>query len=243
MVVAVEPVMIFSPSVGKNVPVALAIVSLDSSMATLRSGDIGTVYSQSLIMLALLGALVLVIIYRLTLKPFEVLREDIDKGLGGELAKVTHEFKMSELNGLWDVINTAIQRLPKDGDSGAGDGQSTKVDPQQFVGPIEMMASTLDLGAVVFGADRNIAYLSPKFEEITGIRASEAIGQGIEAVSLAQSLTVLVQSLFGSVTPGGKTEDRTEFSGVPFKVCFSAFGESSDPSPKGYVMVITRIEE
>ena len=91
----------------------MVVVAIDGSTATMGMGEVLVVYSKTLIYTGLLGLILLCILYRLTLKPFLVLNEDMDKALKGDLSQVTHEFKLEELDPLWDLINSAIQRLPR----------------------------------------------------------------------------------------------------------------------------------
>src|SRR4029077_7609172 len=49
-VVAVEPVKILNPQIGRNVTVGMAVVSIDTSISTLHLGEIGVIYSQSFIL-------------------------------------------------------------------------------------------------------------------------------------------------------------------------------------------------
>ena len=53
----------------------------------------GVIYSETLVLTGILGGIITLILYRITLKPYQTLNEDMDRVLKGELPQVTHEFK------------------------------------------------------------------------------------------------------------------------------------------------------
>jgi PAS domain-containing protein len=243
-VVAVEPIKVYDPRLGKNTSVAMAVVSVDGSLATMGMGEVGVVYSETLILTGLIGGLFLLIMYRLTLKPFQILNEDMDKGLKGDITQVTHEFRFEELNSLWDLINSALQRIPRAngaGGFGAGSGGAEER-PEQFLGALQNAADLAGLGLVFCGPDRKIIAMNPMFEELSGIRADSSVGEEIGSVARDQSLGALVQDLFDRAVPGGDAmiEDY-EFSGVSCKVHAIACGASGDPA-KAFALMVKRSE-
>jgi PAS domain-containing protein len=236
-VIAIEPVKIVRG--GKNVTVAMAIVSLDVSTAVMGMGEVGLIYSQVLIITALVGLLALFIMYRLTLKPLQILGEDMDKALKGEITQVTHEFKWEELNPLWDLINSAIQRIPRGGSADLSSSSEQEVNPEQFIGPIQATAEATGAAVAVCGPDRRVLFISSAFERVTGIRADAAIGQDFGNLGTDQSTGAMVQELFDRVTPGGEavTDDK-EFSGVQYQLYAAGFGTPSDATPRAYVLTV-----
>lgn len=236
-VIAVEPVKVVRG--GKNVTIAMAIVSLDVSTAVMGMGEVGLIYSQVLIITALVGILALFIMYRLTLKPLQLLGEDMDKALKGEITQVTHEFKCEELNPLWDLINSAIQRIPRGGSSELSSSTEQEANPEQFIGPIQATAEATGAAVAVCGPDRRVLFVSSAFERVTGIRADSAVGQDFGNLGTDQSTGAMVQELFDRVTPGGEavTDDK-EFSGVQYQLYAAGFGTPSDTAPRAYVLTV-----
>lgn len=239
-VVAVEPVKVVKG--GKNVAIAMSIVAVDASTAMMGMGEVGVVYSQTLIISGLVGLLMLAIMYRLTLKPFLLLNEDMDKALKGNIPQVTHEFKMEELNPLWDLINSSLQRIPRSSSSeGQGNDAVVEVNPAQYIGPVKMLAESMGLGVAICGPDRRVVFLNEAFTNDTGIRSEVAIGNEFSALGTDESLGKIVQDLFDQSTPGGESvTHETEFSGVQYKLVASAFGSSEDPAAKAYVLTTVK---
>jgi len=240
-VVAIEPVKIFNSMAGRNVIVAMAIVSIDTTLSTPDLGEMGMVYSQTLIMTGILGALIFLILYRLTLKPFLVLNEDMDRALKGDLSQVTHDFKFEELDPLWTIINSAIQRLPRGG-SGGGDMSFGGVAMEDFSSPLKGMGGFMSSGLVVLDGEKKILYMNTSFEDMSGIRADGSLGQEFSAVARDQSLGVFVNDLLDRSSVGSEgIFDDYDFSGVPCKVFGAAFGVSGQ-TPKCYLILAKKGE-
>lgn len=242
-VAAIEPVKVLNTATGRNITIAMALVSLDSSMSVMDVGQVGTVYSHAIIFSGIFGVLAFLVLYRMTMKPFLVLNEDMDRVLKGELTQVTHEFKIEELQGLWDLINSSLQRIPRSG-SASGSGGQGEGGPsaEDYIGSLQGIASMSGAGLVVLNGERKIVYLNSAFEELSGIRADQANGQEISAVARDQALGALVSDLCDRAQPGGEggSEDF-DFSGVPHKVQVVAFGKPSE-SVRCIAMLATRKE-
>jgi PAS domain-containing protein len=242
-VVSIEPIKVFDSRSAQNVVVGMAIVSVDTSLATLQMGEIGMVYAEALVFTGLIGLIALAILYKLTLKPLLVLNEDIDKVLKGDMPEVTHEFQFEELNPLWEIVNATLQRVPR---GGAGDGlvngapSGPTID--DFLGSLKMFGNLSRIGIAVCDQDRRVVHLSPYFEEVTGIRNDNVQGQELQAVANDQAFSSLVADMLGRSAAGseGVVEDF-DFGGVAFKVTATGLG-GVGTTPRGFVMALTKAE-
>ncbi|MGK5082909.1 FHA domain-containing protein [Bdellovibrionota bacterium FG-1] len=241
LVIAVEPVRILSQQAGRNVTVGMAIVSIDTSLSTPDLGEMGMTYSETLVLTGLLGGVILLILYKLTLKPLTQLNEDMDKALKGEMGQVTHEFKFEELNPLWDIINSALQRIPQGGGGGdgllGGMGGNAQQSVEDFVVAFRMLGGVSKLGLLVCDSDRNIIYINTLFEDMSGIRSDHALGQPIAAVARDQSIGPFFNDIFDRASGGEAAEDY-DFSGVTYQCRAVAVGSPA----RCYVFAAARTE-
>lgn len=236
---AIEPVRVLSQQAGRNITVGMAIVSIDTSLATPDFGEMSMTYSETLIMTGLLGGIILFILYKMTLKPLMQLNEDMDKVLKGDMPQVTHEFKFEELDQLWDIINSALQRVPKGGAGGTGFGASGP-SSEEMAGPFKMFGNVSKYPVLVCDSDRKIIYMNSMFEDVSGIRADGAMGQEISAVARDQSMGAFTNDLFDRAQPGseGISEDY-DFSGVSYKCHGACLGSGTG---KVYVLAAVKAE-
>jgi hypothetical protein len=229
LVVAVEPVKIFDSQRARNVVVAMVVVSIDATLLSSDIGEIGLTFAETLILTGILGGILLLILYRLTLRPFQVLSDDMDKVLKGELSEVTREYQLPELNGLWDLINSALSRAnSKSGPGASGEaGGSAAIGLSAVSNFAQLVAAgNTSSGVVVCDADKRVLYMNGKFEDISGIRLDSAQGQDFSAVARDQSLGAFVADLLdrASAALGGEMpSEEYSFSGVAYRVSATAF--------------------
>ncbi len=233
------PLRIFSAASGKNVTVALGLVFFDRTQILFDSGTVGLTYIQAMILCAIIAVILYFSMYRLTLRPLQNLNDEVDQVLKGNLASVSHKYKMEEIDPLIDVINAALQRLPSAGNSvGAGDHdtQSTEeiLNTLKFVS--ERMLST---GMMVLSPQKKILYMNTFMEELTGIRAEIAVGDEIANVAREAAFHSFVEDLFlraqSSFEP---ISEDFEFSGTSYKV--ECVGVGQPGSAKGYVFTASK---
>jgi len=212
----VEPIKVADPRQVKSQVVALAVVGVDYSRNMISSGGLGVSYATSIAVGGLALLFAYLILMRISNKPYEVLNEDLDQVLRGEISKVTQEFKMEDTKGLWDNINTAAQRIPKGAVESQGDDGVINWD-QKFEG----FRTLADHGRFAFaGFDQNLLFASMNdiFIEASGIR-NDAIGQAVSVVG-DQAISALIVDLMkmASQSLSKTTTDRFNFGGDDYDV-------------------------
>ena len=93
---------------------------------------------------------------------------------------------------------------------------------------------------MVCDGERKIMFINSMFEEVSGIRLDNAIGQELSAVARDQSLGPFMNDLFDRAQSGseGLAEDY-DFSGVSYKCHVSCVGSGSG---KCYVLAAIKAE-
>ncbi len=214
----IEPIRVVDPQQLKTRFAGMAIASVDFSKNTMQTDDIQVVYGLAFVIAGLIGAFFYFVLIRLTLKPFEVLNDDLDKVLRGELPKVTHEFKIEELDNLWFNINSAVQRISKGGGSDFGGGDQMVNWDREYSG-LKTTADVAGFGFISFDSEMTVVGMNSQFEEISGIRM-DAIGQGLQQIARDQSMVSLIKDLHERVqgSQNRTATDDFEFSGVAYQV-------------------------
>jgi hypothetical protein len=194
---------------------AIVVVAIDFSGNMIQSGGLGVVYGTAAAVVGLALMIGYLILMRMSAKPYEVLNEELDRVLRGEITRVTQEFKMEETKGLWENINTAAQRIPK---NAADSGSMTNLPWDQR---LESFRALSERGGFAFlGLDPSlvIASMNDAFSDASGIRP-ESVGQQLSVVA-DQALSALASSLHMSAS-GSQARfatDRIDFSGNYYAV-------------------------
>ncbi len=245
VVVGVEPLEVYDGQLGKNVVVAIGIVSIDTRYASGEMSEVSMIYSETFIMMVLLSGFLFFVLYRMMLKPFEVLNEDIDKVLKGEMEQVTHEFKMAEMNSLWDVINSALQRIPRgeDGQGSGGLGKSEEdYSAENYLGAAKALGGTPGVGVALLDGNGGVQFLNPLFEEITGLRQENVLSQPLASVARDQAFGSFVGDILERTLTGSDgISEEFEFSGVSYQIRVGAFGPIGGKG-RSYLMVTTKAD-
>jgi len=234
-----EPIKTTDPRQAKSQLVAMVLVSIDFSSNLIESGGLGVAYGTGLVVAGVAAIFLFFVMMRLTMKPLEVLNDDLDQVLRGELPKVTHEFKIDELDPLWNNINSAIQRMPKGGSSeDFSSGESEIVNWDHEFASIRALCEASQMGFVAVDMNLVVVAMNPQFEEVSGIR-TEALGQAILQVARDQSLISLTKDLQERVqsSPSRSALDDFEFSGVAFQVIATGAGPVGK---QGFAMVFKK---
>ena len=222
-VVYVEPIRTVDPRLARSQVTAMVVVGIDFSRNMLEAGGLGVAYGTGFVIAGLAALLIYLIVTRLSLKPYEVLNDDLDQVLRGELPRVTHEFKIEETDALWNNINAAAQRIPKGGGSDFNEEKSVNWD-QEF-SSVRALSDASNFGFIGFDSNGIVVGMNTMFEEISSIRIDQ-IGQGIQQIARDQSFIKLYNSLKevveGSASRSGL--DETEFTGVAYTIVATAAG-------------------
>jgi hypothetical protein len=212
----VEPIKTLDPRQVRASVAAMAVVSIDFSRNALSTGGLEVAYATSIGIGGLALLLVYLIVMRLASKPYEVLNEDLDRVLRGEMSKVTQEFKVPETQGLWDNINAAVQRIPKGGGEISMDGGMVQWESQ--FEPFRVLAEHGKFALAGFDPSLNFVLVNELFTEVSGIR-SDSYGQTVSAVG-DQALSALVVDLSRAVSNSSarSATDRFSFQGDDYEV-------------------------
>ncbi len=241
-IVAVEPIQVLNPTLGKNQTVGMAIVSIDTTLGSAEGGELWLVYAHTLVLSIIIGLFVFYLIYRITLRPFQEMNKKVDQVLRGEAVDFKPSVYFSEVEPLWDLVDSALKRVPRGDDAGNAGGGGSSFTAHDLLGPLKTLAIGGTNGVAILDDEKNILFLNSVFEEITGIRSEAGVGQALSAVSRDQAFSSLISELCDRAMPGNEgASEEFDFSGIVFHVHVAAFGSFGDP--KCFVFNLVRKEE
>jgi PAS domain S-box-containing protein len=147
-----------------------------------------------------------------------------------------------EIDPLWNVMDAALKRVPRDSMDGSGGGAAVmggSLQAQDLLGPLRAIAIQSKESIAILDEDKKILFVNSQFEEITGTRLEGNEGQVLTQVVREQAFGSLLTDLYERAHPGseGASEDF-EFSGVQFKVHCVSFGTIG--VAKCFVITVTK---
>jgi len=222
VVAVVEPIKVLNPAQGRNQTVAFALVSIDLTQSQMTADDVVLSYGYSAAIAIGIGLILGFVAVRVTLKPLETLNQDIDRVLSGETTRVTHEYKWASTDSLWEVVQSTLARETR---GGGGASAPASVAVEDLAAPVVGLLANAPMGVVVLDANGRVVSMNAWFEEATGIRAAEAIGQELASQARDQAFASLVSDLMTRAVPGTDgVSEELDFAGVPHRVTLSAPG-------------------
>lgn len=241
-IVAIEPIQVLNPALGRNEPKAMAIVALDATLSQVEGGELLMVYAHTLVLSIVIGLFVFYLIYRITLRPFQEMNRKVDQVLRGEHVEFKPSVYFSEIDPLWDLVDSALKRVPRAEESVGGMGGGKGITSADFAGPLRTIAMNAKQGVAVLDEERKVICLNAIFEEVTGVRNDSSEGQPLATVSRDQAFSSLVNDLCERAAPGTEgASEEFDFAGIVFQIHVVAFGTFGDP--KCFVFNLIRKEE
>jgi hypothetical protein len=218
-ITAIEPVKVFYPAQGKNVVIGMAVVSLDFSLAKLTPLQSFMVYCEAGIVLLALGVLFLWLGYQPLISKLALLKDDIEKCLRQDAQSVTNVGLFMEFNEAIDIINSLITRIKTDPLA-----TTQTLTSEALVASMQNLSewfNTLQpepVGLVILNEANLITFANFKFEEITAIRADQAIGQDLFAVSRDESFSAMMKEILSQLPYQTQLQEDFEFSGNAYLI-------------------------
>lgn len=240
-IVAIEPILVLNPTIGKNETRAMAVVAIDTTLSAVNGGELWMVYAHTLVLSVLIGLFVFYLIYRITLRPFQEMNRKVDQVLRGEHVDFKPSVYFSEIDPLWDLVDSALKRVPRTDESANGGGGSRGISSSDLAGPLRTMAASSKNGIAILDEDRKVLFMNSPFEEITRLRNDSSEGQALVATA-DQAFGTLATDLCDRAAPGTEgVVDEFDFQGIIFAVHVVSFGTFGDA--KCFVMNLVRKEE
>lgn len=233
---AIEPIKQFNNLNGKNEIVALVLVSMNTAVARADFSQQMMAYSYTLVWSFAIGLILFYFLYLITLRPIVEMNRKIDSILRGEAIQFDMEAKFEEFEELWQIVDSALKRIPKTSMESAG---SSSMSLESAVDTVRSIVNLSKDAMAALDGEKKIAVLNSTFEEWTGIRSDSSIGQTISQAARDQSLAAMMQDMLGRAQVGSSAVvEESDISGNPCSISVSAFGSGANVT--AYLVQIVR---
>ncbi len=198
------PIRVFDLKAGKfrKVGTARIIVSLAALRGLARGAWLASFIS--LIFMLACAAAAGILISRLTYQPINRLREELEEALKGDREVVSPAKGFGPLARLGESLNRALAKLnqvqvrvaPPPPEDAAGAHQE-----------IQALVRVVDEAVLVVDSQNQVMFVSPLFNELTGLEAQAMEGKHLlEAIPEQKLLTAVLEIIKASVESGGQPQ-------------------------------------
>ncbi len=222
------PIFAKSPKSGAEVPKALVVLKFALTGIALDPGMVGVIYLESFLMAMLLGLVFLFLVYRLTYQPIQIVNDELDEVLKGNISAVQKHYQFEPLNQLIDSVNSVLSRIPelKSGDEDenleASDNEQQIIDNMMV--PLQYMVTNAHLPMMLMDGASNVLTLSATFEELTGMHGEAISGMPINDAARDEAFAAMMYDMMEKAPdygPEGVHEEYEFSAGLYNIICLS----------------------
>ena len=181
-------------NLGRDAVVAIiALTFAPTSLATEASNN-SKAYLESLVTSGIVAIIFFGILYYMTIRPLEEMKNQIERVLRGRQKEVESKTLFKELHPLRNSINSILTRIKDLQNSEAGEMQSIEEDGPYIRSLEEFMVGSQG-PVMILNSEKIIHRINPEAEELTGLRENSAAGQSILDTARDQGFAATVIDL------------------------------------------------
>ncbi len=160
--------------------VVVAIISLNfapTSLAT-EAANNSKAYFESLVTSGIVAIIFFGILYYMTVRPIEELKNQIEKVLRGRQKELESKILFRELHPLRNTINSILMRIKELQNTDSGEVQSMEEDGP-YLRSLEEFLAGAQGPVLILNSEKIIQRINPEAEDLIGIRENASSGQSI----------------------------------------------------------------
>lgn len=198
-------------------------------------------YLQALIFSLALAALLLGMIYYMTLRPIKELERQIESAIRGKRKSLESKYLFFPLDSIRESINNLIQKVRDlEGNDDDNDFGEIEDDTPYVEKIIEFLAGCPGAG-LVLDSEKRIKKMNSQIEDLTGIRETASLGENILDVSKEKGFAATIIELCdNSANDDGRSQRGSyEIQGYDYEI-FAASLIGKDNFAKGFLVTFMR---
>jgi PAS domain-containing protein len=221
---AAVPILVFDPEIQQQIAKAYSVVIYNPAGLSFDDQRALSLFVQMLSIALFVGFLMFYLLNRLFEYPFRHLNERIDLAMRERRDNVTLDIQMPVLQEVLVNVNSLLSRL-----STAQESVSDNVSPAQRALEISNVVQLLGYPCLMVNKDQMITYISPAFEGITGVSASQLINQALQFLP-DQAMQKNILELIEQARAQNQMihQDRIPIGGDPYQVSCQSLSVSAD---------------
>jgi len=218
VIVAVEPLQKFDPTLARNITVAFSVVSIHAGSVRSYALGMDMVYSNALLTIAIIYGIFFFLLYRITFKPIEALEDRLERALRGEEVNIRSKVKFPEISPLEELIDSCLKRLPPPG-SDLGGGAAQDLSPSS----ISLIQNSVVPG-ICLDTDGRVLEANDAFGEVTGDRADSIKGQILSDVGRDAPFNLFIKDAVSRALASGSFIEDCAFNDATYQAQVLPFG-------------------
>jgi PAS domain-containing protein len=221
-------------NLGRDVVVAIIAINFAPTSLAAEAANNSKAYLESLVTSGMVAIIFFGIIYYMTIRPIDDLKNQIERVLRGRQNEVAFKTMFSELNPLKNTINSILSRIKE---------LHTLEEDGPYVRALEEFMAGAQGPVMVLNSEKIIQRINPEAEDLIGIRENASSGQSILDTARDQGFAATVIDLCDQSANGdGCNQNETyEIGGKQMNINVVAL-MGKDKFAKGFYITFVRLD-
>lgn len=227
-------------NLGRDVVVAIIAIYFSPSSLSREASNNSKAYLESLLTSAMVAIIFFGILYYMTVKPLDEMRNQIERVLRGRQKELDSRVLFKELNPLRNTINSILTRIRDLQNSDVGETDNIEED-----GPYLRSLREFMLGAqgpvLILNSEKIIQNINPECEDLIGIRENASAGLSILETARDQGFAATIIDLCdrSANNEGANQKETHEIGGKEIEVNVTSL-IGRDRFVKGFYITFVR---
>lgn len=227
---------------GRDMVVAVITLTFAPTSLATEAANNSKAYLESLVSSGMVAIIFFGILYYMTVRPLEDIKNQIERVLRGRQKEVEQKILFKELHPLKNTINSILTRIKELQSVGSGEVQSMEEDGPYLRSLEEFMAGAQG-PVMILNSEKVIQRINPEAEDLIGLRENSAAGQSILDTARDQGFAATVIDLCdqSANNEGCNQKETYEIGGKQISINVASL-MGKDKFAKGFYITFVRMD-
>jgi PAS domain-containing protein len=229
-------------NLGRDVMVAIISITFAPTSLVKEAANNSKAYLESLVTSGMVAIIFFGMLYYMTVRPIEDLRNQIERVLRGRQKEVESNILFKELHPLRNSINSILTRIKDLQSNESGELQEMEEDGP-YIRVLEEFMAGAQGPVMILNSEKIIQRINPEAEDLIGLRENSSAGQSILDTARDQGFAATVIDLCdqSANNEGSHQKERYEIGGKMIAVNVASL-IGKDKFAKGFYITFVRDE-
>jgi nitrogen fixation/metabolism regulation signal transduction histidine kinase len=227
---------------GRDMVVAVITLTFAPTSLATEAANNSKAYLESLVSSGMVAIIFFGILYYMTIRPLEDIKNQIERVLRGRQKEVEQKILFKELHPLKNTVNSILTRIKELQSADSGEVQSMEEDGPYLRSLEEFMAGAQG-PVMILNSEKIIQRINPEAEDLIGLRENSAGGQSILDTARDQGFAATVIDLCdqSANNEGCNQKETYEIGGKQISVNVTSL-IGKDKFAKGFYITFVRMD-
>ncbi len=229
-------------NLGRDAVVAVIAINFSPMSLATEAANNSKAYLESLVTSGMVAIIFFGMLYYMTIRPFEEMRNQIERVLRGRQKELESKTLFKEIHPLRNTINSILMRIKELQNTDSGEIQTLEEDGPYLRSLVEFMAGAQG-PVMILNSEKYIQNINLEAEDLIGLRENSSAGQSILDTARDQGFAATVIDLCdqSANNEGCNQKEIYEIGGKQMEINVNAL-MGKDKFAKGFYITFVRTD-